>query len=606
MSPSIRADLFRQLAHRKTQFEGAIASLPGVDLDRLILIAVFISLPFLLAITSAAENGATNSSAQVTFAKDVAPIVFAHCAVCHRPGQSAPFNLLTFEDVHKHTKQILEVVEKRYMPPWLPEPGHEEFAGNRRLTDEQIETIRRWVTGGAVEGDAANLPPLPRWTEGWQLGTPDLVVKLPQPYSLRPEGKDVYRNFVIPIPVSQQKYVKAVELLPGNWKVVHHAFINVDPTRYSRRKAEKENPAGFDGMALPDTAGMPGGQTLTWQPGKMASFSAPGLSWALAPDTDLVLQLHLHPSGKQELVQPSVGLYFTDQAPTNLPFRLNLAPLTLDIPAGAKDYTIEDKYVLPVDVELLGILPHAHYLAKRMEGYAQLPDETKRELLLIKDWDFNWQGDYRYAKAVALPKGTILGMRFSYDNSPENVRNPNQPPKRVRYGLETTDEMAELWFQLLAHTPEERKTLGVDFARHLADLTIAYNEFVLKENPNDFEAHTRVGRAQLLLRKYPEAVGHLQAAVKANPAYDRAWYELGFFYLGLERLSEAQQAFENVVRLNPDDYQAEGSLGTIFLKRGDLNRAESHFRAALKINPQDRVARQNLEIVLGAKAGRYK
>src|SRR5262249_52453574 len=180
--------------------------------------------------------------------------------------------------------------------------------------------------------------------------------------------------------------------------------------------------------------------------------------------------------------QPSIGLYFTDQAPTNTAFRLNLNPLTIDIPPGATNYTVEDKYVLPIDVEVLEVLPHAHYLAKRMEGYAQLPDGTIQDLLLIKDWDFNWQGDYRYAKPVKLPKGTTLAMRFTYDNSTGNVRNPNQPPKRVRYGLQTTDEMAELWFQLLARGPEERKTLGMDFARHLADLTIEYNEFVLKEN----------------------------------------------------------------------------------------------------------------------------
>jgi tetratricopeptide (TPR) repeat protein len=171
--------------------------------------------------------------------------------------------------------------------------------------------------------------------------------------------------------------------------------------------------------------------------------------------------------------------------------------------------------------------------------------------------------------------------------------------------LQTTDEMAELWFQVLTRTADDRKTLGIDFSGHLAQLTIDYNEFLLKENPNDFEAHTRVGRAQLLLRKFPEAVAHLQAAVQANPKYDRAWYELGYFYFGLDRLSEAQQAFENVVRLNPDDYQAEGTLGAIFLKRGDLGRAESHLKAALRINPQDAVARRNLEIVMNAKAGAY-
>lgn len=570
----------------------------------MILIVVVISLFFFPALASAAD-GASNSNASVTFNKDIAPIVFEHCAVCHRPGQSGPFNLLTYADVSKHAKQIAEVVEKRFMPPWLPEPGHGEFAEERRLTEEQIKTIRKWFDEGAVEGGAAELPSLPKWSESWQLGTPDLVVKLPKPYVLPPDGKDVYRNVVIPIPVSQLKYVKAVELLPGNWKAVHHAFINVDKTSYSRRKAEKEDPPGFDGMALPETAGMPDGQSMSWQPGKLPSASPPGLAWTLEPNTDFVLQMHLHPTGKPEQVQPSIGLYFTDQAPTNTPFRLNLNPLTLDIPPGATNYVVEDQYTLPVDVEVLEVLPHAHYLAKRMEGSAKLPDGTVRDLLLIKDWDFNWQGDYRYAQPIKLPKGTTLSMRFTYDNSAGNVRNPNQPPKRVRYGLQTTDEMAELWFQVLARGPEDRKTLGMDFSRHLADLTIDYNEFVVKENPNDFEAHTRAGRAQLFLRKYPEAIAHFQAAVKANPNYDRAWYELGYFYLGLQRLTEAQQAFENVVRLNPDDYQAEGSLGNIFLKRGDLNRAEVHFKAALKINPQDPIARQNLEIVRNAKAGLY-
>jgi len=524
-----------------------------------------------------------------------------------------PFPQPDYETRHQRIRALFARVICEKIAPrayWrMPQPKF--FKQHRRLTASRIEKKKSlndsdiWVAEGAVEGTPTDLPAMPKWNEDWQLGTPDLVVQLPQAYNLRPEGKDVYRNFVFPIPVSQQKYVKGVEFRPGNWKVVHHAFINIDATRYSRRKAEKENPPGFDGMSLPETASMPGGQTMSWQPGKVPSFSPPGLAWTLAPDSDFVLQVHLHPTGKPEVAQPSIALYFTDQAPTNAAFRLNLNPLTLDIPAGVKGYSVEDKYILPIDVELIGTLPHAHYLAKRMEGHAQLPDGTIKDLLLIKDWDFNWQGDYRYAKPVALPKGTTLSMRFTYDNSRDNVRNPNQPPKRVRYGLQTTDEMAELWFQVLPRNPAERNLLGADFAKHLAHSTIDYNEFVLKENPADFEAHTRAGRAQLFLQQFPQAVVHLQAAVKANPNYDRAWYELGFFYLGIERLSEAQQAFEQVVRLNPDDYQAEGSLGTIFLKRGDLNRAEAHFRSALKINPQDAIARRNLNIVMGAKSGLY-
>ncbi|MDB6065323.1 MAG: Tetratricopeptide 2 repeat protein [Pedosphaera sp.] len=562
------------------------------------------SLAVAFALFSQLQLFASAKGAHFSFNKDIAPIIFENCSGCHRPGQSAPFNLLTYAEVKKRAKQVAEVVEKRYMPPWMPERGHGEFADERGLSPDQINIIRQWVTEGAIEGADVDLPSLPNRTEGWRLGAPDLVVKLPQPYTLSAEGKDVYRNFVFPIPMSERKYVRAVEFLPGNWKVVHHAFINVDPTRFSRRRAEKENPPGFDGMMLTETARMPGGQFLGWQPGKVPHFSPDGLGWTLEPNTDLVLQMHLHPSGRQELVQPSIGFYFTDQPPTNTAFRINLNPLIIDIPAGAKDYAIEDSYVLPIDVNLIGVSPHAHYLAKKMEGYADPPHGTRRDLILINDWDFNWQGDYRYAKPILLPKGTKLAMHFTYDNSSENVRNPNQPPKRVKYGLQTTDEMGELWFQVLPSNPWERDVLARDFYSHLGKITIDYNEYVLKGNPNDAEAHTRAGRARLYFGQLPEALNHLHAAIQANPSYDRAYYELGFIYLRQNKLPEAREAFENVVRLNADDYEAQGSLGAVYLQQGDLNQAESHFKAALRINPDDEIAAKNLERVLKAKSAK--
>src|SRR5207245_1075967 len=185
------------------------------------------------------------SSQAITFNKDIGAMIFQHCSTCHRPGQAGPFNLLTYPDVKKRAKQISEVVAKRYMPPWLPEKGLVEFANDRSLKAEQIETIRQWVAEGALEGSAADLPPLPQWTEGWQLGAPDLVVKVPQPYTLGAEGKDVYHNLVVPVPVSDRKYVKGVEFQPGNAKVVHHAFVTVDSTRLSRARAAKETPPGF-------------------------------------------------------------------------------------------------------------------------------------------------------------------------------------------------------------------------------------------------------------------------------------------------------------------------------------------------------------------------
>jgi len=392
-----------------------------------------------------------------------------------------------------------------------------------------------------------------------------------------------------------------VEFVPGNWKVVHHAFITVDSTGLSRRRAQKENPPGFDGMLLPETARMPGGQFLGWQPGKVPHFSPDGLAWTLEPNSDLVVQLHLHPSGKSEAVKPSIGLYFTSKAPTNTAFRINLNPLIIDIPPDETNYVIEENYVLPADVELIGISPHAHYLGKRLEGFALLPGGERKELLLIKKWDFNWQGDYRYKQPIHFPRGTTLAMRFSYDNSTNNVRNPNRPPKRVKYGLQTTDEMGELWFQVLPQNPAERNNLAKDFYGHLARRTVEYNEYVLKQDPNDAQAHTRAGRAKLYFGEVAQALEHFKAAVKADPKYDRGWYELGFVFLRQEKLAEARQAFEKVVGLNPDDYEAEGSLGTIYWRQGDLNRAAAHFNNALRINPADSIAKGNLDLVLKAK-----
>ena len=376
----------------------------------------------------------------LTFTKDIAPIVFSHCTVCHRPGQSSPFGLMSFADVKKRAKQITEVTQRRYMPPWLPEPGYGEFANQRRLSADQIGIIQQWVAEGLAEGNPADLPPAPRWSEGWQLGQPDLVVKMSEPYTLRPGGKDVYRNFVIPVPTTSTRYVQAVEFLPDNPKIVHHAFMKVDRTRESRRLDERDPEPGFDFMITPVSAQMPEGHFLSWVPGNALAREPNGLAWTLERDTDLVLQLHMRPSGKPEMIQPAVGIYFTDEPPTNTPFKILLTSRTIDIPAGVTRYEVEDSFILPVDVEVAAVLPHAHYLCRRMEAVAALPGGAQKWLLLIKEWDFNWQGDYRYAQPVFLPRGTTVSMRYTYDNSTNNVRNPHQPPERVAYGPQTSDE----------------------------------------------------------------------------------------------------------------------------------------------------------------------
>jgi thioredoxin-like negative regulator of GroEL len=543
----------------------------------------------------------------VTFNKDIAPILFGHCASCHRPGQSGPFNLLSYEDVQKRAKQVVEVTQSRYMPPWLPSAGHEPLANDRSLSAEQIALIQQWLADGAPEGDAKDLPAAPKFPEGWRLGKPDLVVQMPIAYTLPASGKDVYRNFVFPIPVTARKYVSAVEFNPGN-RQVHHALIYVDATRQSRRQADKATaagePPGFDGMVMPQTAQMPGGQLLGWQPGKVPYHMSDGLAWVLEKDMDVVLQMHMQPSGKPETIQPSLAFYFTDRAPTNAPFRVNLTRLDLAIPAGATNYIVEQSYTLPIDVDVLRISPHTHYLGHELSGYAVLPDGTRKSLLHIKDWDFNWQGDYEFAKPVFLPRGATLNMRFRFDNSTNNVQNPFNPPRTVSYGVNTTDEMAELWFQVLPRTVAERETLAKDFSQHLARVLIDYYKYVLRSNPNDASVHMKLGRSLHYEGRMAEAVHHLSTAVRLDPKDDKAQYELGFLYLRQNQLREAQAAFENVIRLRPDDWQAYGNLGNVHLRLKNLDLAEQCFVAALQINPQDAIAARNLSMVREAKAQR--
>lgn len=524
----------------------------------------------------------------VTYSKHIAPILFDNCATCHRPNGSAPFELLTYDDARKRAKDITRVTAKRIMPPWQPEPGHGEFENERRLSDLQIATIAKWVEQQTPEGNLAEAPPAPQFNNEWQLGQPDLIVQ-PSPYALPADGKDIYYNFVVPIPNTANKYVAAVELASGN-RAVHHAFINVDETRAARRLGAKNNPPGFLGMDTPESTSMPGGQLLGWQPGKIPSFNPPGLAWILRTNTDLVLQAHMNPTGKNESVAPKLGFYFTDQPPTNTSFRIRLTSLQLDIPAGESNYITEQSYTLPIDVNLVRVGAHAHYLAKDMQGYAILPSGEKKWLLWIKDWDFKWQGDYKYKQPVFLPKGSKLALRFTYDNSTNNIRNPFNPPRRTLWGLNTTDEMGELYFQALPANRDDYKTIAADYSRDFLRVSMDFYRHRLTLNPNDAEFHQRLGRAYAAIGKLDEGATHLLEAVRLDPKNDLAHFDLGSIYLRKNMANEAYREFLTTTQLNPEDGQAFGSLGIICAQTGRLDEARQHFNSALRINPEDALA----------------
>jgi mono/diheme cytochrome c family protein len=536
-----------------------------------------------------------------TFNRDIAPLIFAHCAPCHRPGQAAPFDLLTYADVRKRARQIAEVTQQHLMPPWLPDPAANEFVGQRALQPEQIALIKRWVEQGTVEGDPSEVPSPPQWRDGWQLGPADLVVQMDTPYRLLAEGRDVYRNFVIPLPNATRRFVRAIEFQPGNARVVHHAFLRIDSTRESRRWDARDPEPGFDGLHTPSTARPPEGHFLSWQPGKRPLPEAEGMAWILETNCDLVVQMHLRPSGKPESIRASIGFYFTDRPPTRRPLSIGMRNFALDIPAGESNHVVRDSFQIPVDVEVIGVLPHAHYLGRDLRSVGTLPDGSTRTLFHIPRWDFNWQGEYRYVRPLLLPAGTVVSMVYVYDNSTNNPVNPHQPPSRVTYGLQSDDEMAELSLQVVPRREEDRDRLIRSYQPRMLSETIAYNRYLLGLNPNDGHALCELGKSLVVQGDYAIAEHNLRAAATLQPDLDEPHYWLGLSFRLQKRLPEAQAEFDTAVRLNPENAKAHGNLGIVLLEQGDLPAAELHLRRALALNPDDTLARQALEeIVKGA------
>jgi mono/diheme cytochrome c family protein len=388
---------------------------------------------------------------QVTFTRDIAPIVFSACASCHRAGGPGPFSLTTYQQVRQRATQIARVTGSRFMPPWKVEPGVGHFVGQRNLTPEELALIDRWAREGAPEGDRAALPPLPKWPDGWLLGSPDLIVSPEETYVLQAQPTDEFRIFAIRLPVTKRTYVRGIEFHPGNARVVHHANIRIDRSDATRRQDENDPLPGYDGL-MPRSAEYPDGHFLGWTPGQVAPLVSSNLAWTLEPGSDLVVQLHLQPSGAVEQVRPEIGLFFSDRPPTRTPTILRLGSQGIDIPPGEPRYVIRDAYTLPVDVDLLAVQPHAHYGAREIRGTATLPDGTTRPVMHIKEWDFRWQHVYRGVEPIPLPKGTRLSMEYTYDNSSENLRNPQLPPARVYWGQRSKDEMGDLWFKCSRRT----------------------------------------------------------------------------------------------------------------------------------------------------------
>jgi tetratricopeptide (TPR) repeat protein len=558
-------------------------------------VAFDLSLILFACLVWVGDGQAAAQTTPVTFNHDIRPIIYARCAGCHHPDGPAPFSLVAYTDAVQRARQIAEVTRRRFMPPWRPEAGFGEFVGERRLTESEIGMFQRWVEAGSPEGDPVAVP-RPTWSVGWQVGEPDLVITLPE-YTVPAAGEtDLYRNFVIDVPGDGVRYVRGLEFRPGS-PHVHHANIFIDRTDTSRRLDAEDPLPGYTGL-VPHSATFPDGHFLGWTPGQAPPPSPDGLAWRLDAGSSLLVQLHLQASGKPERIRPSIGLFFARTAPTRTPAILRLGRQDLDIPAGARAYAMADQYSLPVDAEVHAVQLHAHHRAREVRAWAELPDGTRRWLIVVSQWDFKWQDQYRYAKPFWLPAGTLLRLEYVYDNSADNPRNPDSPPRRIVWGFRSSDEMGDLWIQFLTRSEPDREVLVRDADRKMTAESIVGLETQIAVRP-EYVA-TRNDAALLYLRSgQPErAVTHFLTVRDLEPRSAPARFNLATALHAASQPEAAIREIGEAIRLDPDYIRAHNALAQWLLLRGQPAEAISHFRDVVRLEPEQAVAQYNLGAAL--------
>ena len=420
-----------------------------------------------------------------TFARDIAPIVYAKCTTCHRPNSSGPFSLITYSQVKRRAKTIAEVLDDNYMPPWKPVDHGITFANQRSMSSQQKATIQQWIKAGCPEGDAKQTPPPPTFPDGWSLGKPDLVVTMNGQFDVPADGPDIFRSFVFPVELPEDKWIKAVELRSTATSSVHHSLFFVDANRNGRKLDGADGKPGIHGMGFlagslngrggnksvgMDAIGSLGGYVPGTPPNKL-----PGdLAMALPKGADIVMQTHFHPTGKPEVEKATLALYFADKAPSRQITPIMVPPLfgfgsKIKIPADARDYRIADLIKLPVATRAVGVGGHAHYVCREMIMTATLPEGETKVLLHIDDWDLGWQEMYMFAKPIDLPAGTVVRTEIAYDNSADNPENPHQPPKPIRWGRGSFDEMGSITLFTVARDKQDQKRLQAAIDSHFIE-----------------------------------------------------------------------------------------------------------------------------------------
>jgi mono/diheme cytochrome c family protein len=390
--------------------------------------------------TRVAPSRSRSAAPQVTFNNHIVRILQQNCQTCHRPGAIAPFPLIRYQDAREQARSIKTATQSRRMPPWKPVAGFGEFQDERRLSPRDIDLIARWVDSGAPEGDPADLPAPIQFSDDWALGTPDLVVEMPATFQIPAQGDDIYRCFSIPLGLLQERHITGIEVQPGNRSITHHLVAFGDPLALSARI-----PAAGDGQPGYNCFGGPGISAsivlAAWAPGNLPQRFPAGVGLRVTPGARAVVQLHYHPNGTPQTDRTRIGFHFNRQ-PIQKDVQL-IVPINerFVIPAGAERHTVTATETLPVNSRLIAILPHMHLLGREIKVEAAQPDGARQPLLYINDWDFDWQSTYYFKEPVALPARTRLELTAVYDNSAGNPRNPSNPPREVRFGERTTDEM---------------------------------------------------------------------------------------------------------------------------------------------------------------------
>jgi hypothetical protein len=399
-------------------------------------------------IISVAFGGAACAETQPTFSKDVAPILYKNCAGCHRPGDIAPMSLLTYEQARPWAKSIREKVSLGQMPPWHAAQPVGTFSNDRRLTDTDKDTLIRWAAAGAPQGDPKDLPPNPKFADGWEIGTPDAVFSIPKAYDVPASGTIAYQYFTVPTNFTEDKWLQAIEVRPGNRAVVHHILVfsreQRTPGRLPAYTAVLPKPIALGQNANNSDQSAPRKDPdiliATTAPGTNAMIFESGSAMRVKAGATLVFQIHYTANGKPATDQSSVGMIFAKEAPAREIRDGAFTNVFLKLPAGSNDQSVDSVIQFNQNIHITALFPHTHVRGKSWEYRLVYPNGNSEIVLSVPKYDFNWQTYYVYSKPLAVPKGALLEARARYDNSDANPSNPD-PKIEVHWGEQTWQEM---------------------------------------------------------------------------------------------------------------------------------------------------------------------